>query len=76
MFDPERALSAELGLRGTAWTGQLNYQLGGYAYDVLGSYQSVWMACALLGLLAAVLHWPIRDLPVQAAVADSPQPSG
>ena len=34
VFDPEQALSAELGLRGTAWTGQLSYQIGGYGYHV------------------------------------------
>jgi predicted MFS family arabinose efflux permease len=61
-------LGHQLGSFAGAW-------LGGYAYDLLGSYQSVWVACALLGLLAAVLHWPIRDLPVQVAVAESRQPS-
>ncbi len=34
VFDPEQALSAELGLRGTAWDGQLGYQMGGYGYQV------------------------------------------
>ena len=38
--------------------------LGGEAYQRLGSYQSVWLICIALGLLAALLHWPIRDTAV------------
>lgn len=34
VFDPEQALSAELGLRGSAWGEQLSYQIGGYGYQV------------------------------------------
>ncbi len=34
VFDPEQALSAELGLRGTRWQERLSYQAGLYAYDV------------------------------------------
>lgn len=35
--------------------------LGGVSYDLTGSYTSVWVMAIALGLLAAVLHWPIRD---------------
>jgi predicted MFS family arabinose efflux permease len=35
--------------------------LGGVSYDLTGSYTSVWVIAIALGLLAAVLHWPIRD---------------
>jgi predicted MFS family arabinose efflux permease len=37
--------------------------LGGYAFDALGSYQSVWLVSIALGLIAAVLHLPIADRP-------------
>ncbi|WP_374446757.1 MFS transporter [Stella sp.] len=35
--------------------------LGGLAYDWTGSYDVVWWICAGLGLLAALLHWPIDE---------------
>lgn len=38
--------------------------LGGLSLDITGSYDSVWVLSILLGLLAAVLHWPIGDAPV------------
>jgi predicted MFS family arabinose efflux permease len=37
--------------------------LGGYAFDALGSYQSVWLVSIALGLIAAALHLPIADRP-------------
>lgn len=39
--------------------------LGGYAYDVFGFYDLVWMAAIAFGLAAIFLHWPIFDAPVQ-----------
>ena len=38
--------------------------LGGISYDMTGSYDAVWLMAIALGLLAAVLHWPIADRPV------------
>jgi len=38
--------------------------LGGYAYDLTGSYDMVWLSAVALGLAAAVLHFPILDSPV------------
>ena len=38
--------------------------LGGYVYDRTGSYDAVWAAAVALGVVAAVLHWPIRDRPL------------
>ena len=35
--------------------------LGGYVYDATGSYDIVWWIAVALGLVAAVLHWPIRE---------------
>lgn len=35
--------------------------LGGVSYDLTGSYEPIWLLAVALGLLAAVLHWPIPD---------------
>ena len=45
--------------------------LGGLNFDVSGDYNAVWFTSILLGLLAAALHWPIRDEPVERLL--SPQ---
>ena len=37
---------------------------GGYLYDHTGSYDLVWQIAVLLSLLAAVLNWPVREVPV------------
>ena len=38
--------------------------LGGYVYEETGSYDAVWLAAVALGVVAAVLHWPIADKPL------------
>jgi len=43
--------------------------LGGVAFDATGSYTSMWYASIVLGLVAALLHWPIRDQPLERLVA-------
>lgn len=45
--------------------------LGGMAYDLLGSYDAVWGGAVVLGVVAAALHWPINDQPVQAQAAEA-----
>ncbi len=35
--------------------------VGGWAYDVTGSYDTVWWFAVALGLVAALLHWPIDE---------------
>ena len=42
----------------------LGVWLGGYLYDATGSYDSVWWAGVVLGLLAAVIHLPINERPL------------
>jgi MFS family permease len=42
----------------------LGVWMGGYLYDRLGSYDAVWWLGVILGLFAAVIHWPIREKPV------------
>lgn len=39
----------------------LGVWLGGWLHDVTGSYESVWWMGVVLGLVAALLHWPIDD---------------
>jgi len=47
-------LSHQLGSFLGAW-------LGGYVFDVTGSYSMIWAATALASLFAAVMHFPIDD---------------
>lgn len=42
----------------------LGVWLGGYLYDSTGSYDVVWWIGVALGVLAALLHWPIDERPV------------
>ena len=39
--------------------------LGGYIHDLTGSYDMVWQAGVVLGLLAALVHWPINEDPIR-----------
>lgn len=42
----------------------LGVWMGGYVFDVTGSYDSVWYVSIALGVLSALLHWPINEQPV------------
>ena len=39
----------------------LGVWMGGYLYDIYGSYDGVWWLGVALGLFAAAVHWPIPE---------------
>ena len=43
--------------------------LGGWLYDRSGSYDAVWWLAVVLGVLAAIIHWPIKEEPVERLAA-------
>jgi predicted MFS family arabinose efflux permease len=43
--------------------------MGGWVFDATGSYAAIWIATAVAGLVAALLHFPIDDRAV-------PEPTG
>lgn len=47
----------------------LGVWIGGWAYDTTGSYDTVWIATIILGLVAALTHLPISDRSVRTAYA-------
>ena len=49
----------------------LGVWLGGYLYDRVGSYDPMWWAGVALGVLAALLHWPIDERPVPRLRAEA-----
>lgn len=50
-------MSHQFGSFGGAW-------LGGYIYDATGSYDLMWTISVGLGVVAAMLHWPIHEQPL------------
>ena len=42
----------------------LGVYLGGYLYDTTGTYDAVWWAGVVLGIVAAIIHWPINETPM------------
>ena len=46
--------------------------LGGYVYDATGSYDIVWWLAVALGVVAAGLHWPIREPRPRVRLAAQP----
>lgn len=43
----------------------LGVWLGGYLFDLTGSYSIVWWLCVALGIFAAIVHWPIVERAVE-----------
>ncbi|MBP5857942.1 MFS transporter [Marivibrio halodurans] len=50
----------------------LGVWLGGYLYDTMGTYDPVWWAGVVLGLMAAVIHLPIDERPIVRAARPAP----
>ena len=44
---------------------------GGWSYDATGSYDQVWIASIMLGLLAALLHLPISERPLRPVAQET-----
>ncbi len=43
--------------------------LGGISYELLGSYDLFWWTSIAMGVAAAIVHYPIREVPVERAQA-------
>lgn len=43
----------------------LGVWLGGYLFDQFGTYNPVWWLGVGLGVFAAIVHWPIKEQPVE-----------
>ena len=50
-------LSHQMGALAGVW-------LGGWWFDTTGSYMPIWWTMIGMGLLAALVHWPIEEKPV------------
>lgn len=48
----------------------LGVWLGGYVFDLTRSYALVWQLSVAIGLLSAVLHYPIRDAAIRRPALD------
>ena len=49
--------------------GFLGAWLSGVIFDNTGSYDAMWWSCVVLGVLAALLHWPIEERPLDDSQA-------
>ncbi len=47
----------------------LGVWMGGYLYDHFGSYDPVWWLGVVLGVFAAIVHWPIQEKAVPRPAA-------
>lgn len=45
--------------------------LGGALFDATGAYHTIWWISVALGLMSALLHWPIDERPVTRLVAST-----
>lgn len=50
--------------------GFLGAWLGGRLYDLTGNYEAMWIAAILLGLLATIIHLPIKEAAGKLAQAE------
>jgi predicted MFS family arabinose efflux permease len=50
--------------------------LGGRLYDLTKSYDAMWWISVALGVLAALINWPIQERPVPRITASAARPAG
>jgi len=48
---------------------------GGYLYDLTGNYNAMWWISIALGVVSALLHWPIVEKPVARPAVLAAQPA-
>jgi predicted MFS family arabinose efflux permease len=46
----------------------LGVWMGGYLFDIYGNFDVVWWLGVALGIFAAIVHWPIKERPVERSV--------
>ena len=46
----------------------LGVWMGGLLFDTTQSYEVVWWICVALGVIAALLHWPINESPIRETI--------
>ena len=46
----------------------LGVWMGGYLFDIYGSFDIVWWLGVALGIFAAIVHWPIKEREVKRAI--------
>ncbi len=49
----------------------LGVWLGGRVYDLTKSYDAMWWISIALGLISALINWPIKERPVARIAAAS-----
>lgn len=54
---------------GHQFGGFLGAWLGGVAFDTFGTYDAMWWISIALGVISALLHWPIAERPVRGLAA-------
>tara|TARA_Y100001936_G_scaffold222324_2_gene238118 strand:- start:5218 stop:6435 length:1218 start_codon:yes stop_codon:yes gene_type:complete len=49
----------------------LGIWMGGLVFDLTGSYDVMWWCAIILGFIAAIMHWPIDERPVERPQASA-----
>jgi len=51
--------------------GFLGVWLGGWTFDRFGNYDLVWWLGVAFGVLAGIVHWPIKEAPIERLVTQA-----
>lgn len=49
--------------------------LGGWLYERYGNYDGIWLLGIILGVLAALIHWPIAEQDHRKTLYNQPEPA-